>query len=271
MKVPYCLVIVFLFQNIATAQVRKGSIGIIYYSTDKIIIAADSKGSLVNQPPVYTECKVSALGQHIIFFSANLTAWGGGGPFDWNSTEEAHRAYERLEPTHENQGLAAHVAVEWASAVTEDIRRIYVSNPQAIINTAENGVLTDALFGESEGTHLTLFWERIVVNQSSITPIAATPLTPINPVGFVAAGKREIFDEFTSLTSPRAKREAKEWAKKSLRIRPEDRDLMKAIRLADLTVAYDQSGTVGGNIDALELRRGGEVRWKQRKDSCPAQ
>jgi hypothetical protein len=274
MKILYYLVIVFLFQNIATAQVHKGSIAIIYLSEDKIIMAADSKGNLPNKPPVYNECKVSALGKHMVFLSVNLTAWeesAPGGVPSWNSTEEAHRAYERLEPISQNEGFVIQLANEWAKAVADDIRTDYRYDPPAIASTAENGVLTDALFGESRNNRIRLFWERITFHPFSLEPIQVETLTEFPQMGFTAAGKRDIFDEFTNLASPRAKREAEEWAKKSLRIRPEDRDLMKAIRLADLTVLYDQSGTVGGKIDALELRRGGEVRWKQRKDVCPAQ
>ena len=62
-----------------------------------------------------------------------------------------------------------------------------------------------------------------------------------------------------------------EWAKESQTIAPEARDAFRLIRLIELTIAEDTSGTVGGPIDALELRRGGEVRWIARKDNCPAE
>jgi hypothetical protein len=78
MKLSCSLAFIILLANVAHAQARKGSIGIIYHSENKIVIAADSQGNIVGAPPVYDECKVSALGKHMVVLNLNLTGWAGG-------------------------------------------------------------------------------------------------------------------------------------------------------------------------------------------------
>jgi hypothetical protein len=46
-------------------------------------------------------------------------------------------------------------------------------------------------------------------------------------------------------------------------------ELLRVIRLVDLTIAEDPSGTVHGPIDALDLSNNGTIRWRQKKANCP--
>ena len=47
-------------------------------------------------------------------------------------------------------------------------------------------------------------------------------------------------------------------------------DRLLAIRMVDLTIAYHpKQESVGGSIDAIELRRGGTAEWLQRQQICP--
>jgi hypothetical protein len=43
------------------------------------------------------------------------------------------------------------------------------------------------------------------------------------------------------------------------------------MRLVELTIKLDDRKTVGGPIDAVQLSRGGDLRWYRRKANCPAE
>jgi hypothetical protein len=46
-------------------------------------------------------------------------------------------------------------------------------------------------------------------------------------------------------------------------------ELLRVMKLVDLTIAEDQSGTVHGPVDAIELMNDGTIHWRQKKDNCP--
>jgi hypothetical protein len=56
----------------AVAQVRHGSVGVVYFAKDAISIAADSRESFVNPtiPPEDTGCKVAAFRDQVVFVSS---------------------------------------------------------------------------------------------------------------------------------------------------------------------------------------------------------
>jgi len=49
-----------------------------------------------------------------------------------------------------------------------------------------------------------------------------------------------------------------------------DYDILRAIRLVDLTIACHKGNDVGDKIDAVQLSKDGTVRWFARKGNCPA-
>ena len=51
-------------------------------------------------------------------------------------------------------------------------------------------------------------------------------------------------------------------------LRP-DLDVLKTMRLVELTIAYHMGNDVGGKIDAIELFKNGGLRWVARKENCP--
>jgi hypothetical protein len=65
------------------------------------------------------------------------------------------------------------------------------------------------------------------------------------------------------------KTEAAGWSRDKFPHDRADKDAVLAIRLVELAVAYDKSGSVGGEVDAAILRRRGTVNWVSHPD-CPA-
>ena len=85
-------------------------------------------------------------------------------------------------------------------------------------------------------------------------------------MNFCAAGQVGIFLEFVDVTSKRSKDEAMNW-KPPVGFKPEDLDILKTIRLVELTEKY-WDDDVGGPIDAIQFSRDGTLRWYSRKKNC---
>jgi hypothetical protein len=45
-------------------------------------------------------------------------------------------------------------------------------------------------------------------------------------------------------------------------------ELLRCIRLVDLTIAFDKSKSIGGRIDALDISNDGRIQWHAKKDNC---
>jgi hypothetical protein len=85
-----------------------------------------------------------------------------------------------------------------------------------------------------------------------------------------ATGKTQVAGEFIRVTSERARQEKAHFTASAKLLARASAATIRVVRLADLTIAYDNSGTVHEPIDGLELFNDGSIRWFSRKDDCPA-
>jgi hypothetical protein len=259
------------------ARVSHGTIAVVYYTSSKIVIAADSRGTEMGLAPNDMECKIAALGSDIIFVSTGIGGFDSGDPRfptrGWRSTDEAHKAYERLSAGGRHPSVAD-VANEWSRVMVRNETQLYGLIGEMLIEAANDGVLTQAMFGGvGEDGSLEMVSSDIVLqgdDNDKLHPIDADMgvMLPQDSLGVIGEGA--IFKEFFEAGTDRAKREAAQWEKDSMKIPADDRTLFKMIRLIDLTAAYDQMGVVGGPIDVVELDLGKGIRWHQRKSICPA-
>ena len=83
-----------------------------------------------------------------------------------------------------------------------------------------------------------------------------------------AGGPTEVAEKFCSGTAEARNKSIREWVATKPFPKDIDTESILAMRIAELTIERDKSGTVGGNVDAVELNKDG-VHWWQRKDNCP--
>jgi hypothetical protein len=79
------------------AQVEHGTVVVVYFTPDKIIMAADSRVIRIGQniPPNDEECKITVIRGQVIFSSANVasyTAPGSDVVESWKNADEARSA-----------------------------------------------------------------------------------------------------------------------------------------------------------------------------------
>lgn len=128
----------------------------------------------------------------------------------------------------------------------------------AVFITGDNPVVaTEYVFSYSPSQPSPVSYQRVTLNCDRV---------PIGP--FCGIGETDVLAEFAMLVTPRAQRENSDWQQQRSSRTGMDDDAQRAIRLVDLTIAYDRTNGVGGPIDAAMLKDG-KVKWLQRKDNCP--
>lgn len=270
------LLLFFLVSSSAFPQVQHGTLGVVYMTKEKIVVAADSRSMElgVKGPPNDSQCKIAAPHGKFIF----LVFWGIGyrnhgfpdtAP-SWKSIDEIYKAYDaapapRVPPVPDDVRMST--LTEWMNLVSVDFRTMYRIHRSAILNLADagHGVLArGAMFGfDSKGTPSGRVG-TIAFDEGQVYSLMDAPILNC-PNHFCSYGHVEIVDEFVNLKSPRARKEATEW-KPPKGTAPKDYDILKAMRLVELAIQDGQD--VGGKVDAVEMLRNGDVRWFAIKSNC---
>ena len=250
----------------AFPQVKTGTVIVVSYTKNKIIIAADSLVT-IQKPDGRIEknrhaCKISALDKKVVFASA-----GGLGEIDkWSASEEARLAYKRALLKH-NPDFSAQITYEWATAVAPLITTTYLNHKAAMDSMIPTGILGTGIFagvddkGELWLTRVEFYVKRSMGDTVEYRPFKIN-LGECAPV--CAVGRTDILREFSGLTSNRAKIEAAKWKPP----RGVPADVARVIHFVDLTVTYDPTGDVGGPVDAAVIKRNGSVQWFRKKRDC---
>jgi hypothetical protein len=272
---------------LATAQIGPvhGSVVVLNISEDKLVIAADSLALQEFGEPNYSYCKISAFGNKIIFARVNADAYSSVGLLDpvisWNSGDVLKQVVRSEQPALGSAHIQ-HIAERWAAAIAEHFQSFYRWHPQEVIRIAKegNGVLVGGIFAEATDGIIYVRIALVTFNQNLLNPInwvIGDAITDCWDCGqtdgskICVGGKITVPTEFCTQSTDRARGgDGKLTYAPSLLDLGWDRDSLLALRLADLTIAYDSSGTVGGRIDVIELTKDGSIRWLAKKDNCPA-
>ena len=260
-----CLVSIY-----ALSQVRTGTIVVVLFTEEKLVFAGDSLVSAIQADGRterdYRDCKIATFGNKVIFAGSGTLGETGV----WVSAEQAKIAYE-MATIKRGADLPIEVTRNWAEAVKGPLAMTYLTHKAVMDARMPDGKLGNAYFGGVDGkgdlwlTFTKFFVVSGVVKYESykFSPAACTPIC--------GTGEIDVAVEFSQLASDRAKAESASWSP-SKSYSPEDRDILRMIRLVDLSIADDEArqiGKIGGPIDAVELKSGGAVRWFSRKSNCP--
>jgi hypothetical protein len=248
----------------AHAQIN-GTIIVFELTNDGMFIAADSRATFQDRPAEDNHCKIAAINQGTIFAVGGAAAYPADSVDPVHSWDAIHEARLASDATNGRvfanaQDVAVSIADIWARSMERNWNMVNIWYPEKVreANKRGKGVLTSGLFATGKKGAVSLAARYIKFNgsvYSEVVPIADI-CTNGKPCGL---GELDIFFEFLLRTSDRAKKE------KALPTSP----ILQVMRLVHLTIAYDRSGTVGGPIDALQLRPDGRVTWSRQKKDCP--
>jgi hypothetical protein len=248
------------------AEMERGTLLVVYFSQDKIVLAADSLTLIKGGGTEKREysCKIAALGKNTLFAAAGRTGYRKEGPADpvpdWTAIGEAQRIYTQhpTEPPeilsdYWEQALIANLIAQLKSSSTG---RQIVEDDAA----RHERILTSGLFlyapphGDFQSKLSRVTYPRRNFFEAKYGDI---------PTSYLALGEPNavrIVLEYVSLQSDRAKEEAEEWNQQQQSLKG-DKEALRAKRLVELAIKHDQSGEIGGEIDVAILRKNGTVEW----------
>ena len=273
----------------AAAQFQHGSIGVIYYTPEKLVMAADSRvlitpaATLFGTPAVSgtsdNECKISALGNTVLFVSTSITRVFGYGPLvpDWDNTTSARAAFDKITSGGTARGRVEEIANEWSTQISIRFNGLAALRPDAfqqMLNSTGAGAITAAYIGGLDNAGNPKLYDIVVLPNTLptgvVAPVHKVPTCPYH--NFCPVGVRDglsIVSEFAEGITDRAKKESSEW-KPPRRAPQRDYDAHRTKRMVELVIRYHDGTDVGGPIDFAQLQRDGTLRWISKKDNCPA-
>ena len=150
------LIFLLFITSHAAAQVNSGTIVIINVAKDRIILAADSRGTNEDTGAQNNfDCKVSVLGNRMVFTNvgnARRTSLFDADPVkSWDNTRLAKEVFLHYKDTTGERRVLT-ISTAWGYAIASDWRLFYKAYPTAVTNLAsEQGGLTVGVFIEADG------------------------------------------------------------------------------------------------------------------------
>jgi hypothetical protein len=252
------------------AQVERGTVIVVYFSQEKIVVASDSLNLKIEAGSEQRECgcKIVALSRTTLFAATGYTGHRKGvldpSP-GWTAIDEAKRIFNL---TDDVTALSAH----WANALAGHVNlelTIPESRKQIEKVARENGgTVTNGLFLSAPvGSDLQVTLAKITYagspapeaekNSENITQekAATAPMGPYFAVGLV-----DTVAEYVRLRSDRAKSEVEKWNQEQQSLQG-DKEAFRTKRLVELAIENDRTGYIGGKIDVAVLPKNGTLQW----------
>jgi hypothetical protein len=252
------------------AQVRHGTIGVVYYTDDKIIVAADSRALIsVDSHSEDKECKIATPSGKLVFVSSGASEFYKVGAQLWSNIEEIHEAYNAAWPLYSNNyDRIEDTAIQWGKSISSKWQSLLPEYSDMVINAARDGkgVLTRAIIGGFDDDRKPVIGQIIVSYNEGDSTVQFDAGRITCPHSICAIGKVQIEEEFLDLTSERARNEAESW-KPPKDSKPADYDIFRIMRFVELTIKY-RGVDVGGAIDAVQMDKDGSVHWFANKKNC---
>jgi hypothetical protein len=270
---------------VAFGQAKSGSIIVLGYSKDRVFIVADSRDTISSGKIDDQYCKVVALGNKLLFALTGISGYDSHTPLieTWGGVEEARKLF-KAGHSNDIDTLSAY----WGQSMLHHFTKLIKFDPQGLANNVTGAVpvfVLGVFAGANEVGNLAV---RVVVARckdgvptpcsletikhgTAVPTLIQFSLEPTATMQLEPFGMLETFVEFNKPREKFSATESKQWVSIPERMNIKDRDMRRAMKFIDLTVAYHpKKELVGGDIDAVELTRDGKVRWISRKANCPA-
>jgi hypothetical protein len=266
---------------VAHGQLSHGTVVLLSVSDNRVIVAADSRGVTDGDPPNDHICKITALGEHMLFTEAGvdgevhtkLTS------FNWSVQHEAVKAFlavQHIRPAVSPSRMTSAVVAAW----TRRAKRRYEDSEKRISKDLlglKSNILMDAVFvgsfgGKLEIQEVSMTFDKELLRKHNFAPVIVStkPWAITSDATLKALGESQIVIEFSGETSIRAQQEALRWSIQMLGKASIDIETLRLQHLIDLSITYApyESG-IGGAVDEAELTPRTNVHWLLQKKECP--
>lgn len=262
----------------AVAQFESGTVILIGYSKNKIIMAADSRAGDEGKAPTDDACKITTLNKKLVFSATGRIFDKTNGIIGWNAPEQAKQAFTQISNQRPvpSDSFTRDVTLLWAELVTQNIANHI--RPEEYATLRPHHLYLDGIFaGIGPTGNIQTGYVVIGSDIPSGPGSRRMGFTQVREMSlsdtvdyFVLGGHAKTLNEFISATTRRARAEKAVTLKQSRTWPFLDADARMAIRLTELIIKYaDHPENVHGPVDAVEVDNGGTMRWVQRKPNCP--
>jgi hypothetical protein len=266
----------------AFSQTKFGTIILLLYSADKVVMVADSRVELRGKEDAVfrdNECKLFELNKKLIVGITGITGRDfrpGEKGEPWDIIEYLKRDAGSIVNTSPDD-VAEAMAGRWSQTLRTLLDKEF-ADPTSPIADLNTHLLSSATFaGVSRSGDLSVYTVAatcctvVLGNKRALVDIKLQQPTndgyPIGALG-IAVGF-SILNELIENKTARAQAENREWNKQAPSIPARDRDARLTAHFVDAIIRFSGDKRVGGPIDILELDRGG-YRWVERKTACQA-
>jgi len=258
----------------ARAQFERGTIVVFIVSSDRIIVASDSRVLMPGQPPRDHACKIEALGNHFLFAQAGADL---GGVSSGRSEQEAARAFSNFKTSAGARPTVEQVSAAWLRAMKPVFRRMLKAHRQDVLLQSPSGFLASAVFvGIDQMEHLKarsidLYFYPVKLKKTGWSDLRVDdcPWAITSQLAHKTIGHSEVLKGFSNLPTESQYHAIRSWMMANPR-RDEDSDLAFAEFLVDWSEsnAPAEDG-IGGPVDEVEILPKSGVQWIHRKPECP--
>lgn len=281
LKLFFSAFLVLTGHYLAFTQIQShGTIVVAYFSDDEIAMAADSRSMPAGTGlpiPNDKQCKLIALGEHMIFASVGATGWAPQfrppfrdfflPPFD--HTEEAKQAF------HSAGDSVLLTARAWKENLVSRWHWINIFDHAALQDAVSfeggGGGISQGIFAGLDQGQLRLVMVNILFDMQSgdvSGNVSQIWRCTQNICGF---GLPDVTVEHDTGATQRAREDNERWSEKKKTISPEQIGPAEAVRMVELTIAESDSAEVGGVIDSIKLDKSGTMQWLRWQENCPKQ
>jgi hypothetical protein len=255
-----------------------GTIIVMQKDENRFLIVADSRSS-DNAGAAHWDdaCKVISLGDQTFFFASGktiATSSAGQSIFDLNDIpKRVFNDFSRLSNDEARLYSMAFYSAIFAKAMYQDIA---AQQPTGLVQSVVNGNLVKAIMGGamSDGS-LVAYLININVEPTS-TPVPLITFTverfnpPVQfPIASFGSHEKDGVNEFIDNKTDRAKIANAKVNEEIARSKYADIELLRLKAAVASAIEWaENKNMVGGQLDILELRRGGRVNWIQHKEIC---
>ena len=271
------LVLFAIVSHPSMAQITFGTVIILNFTKDKLIVAADSRGSRLGKADDL-QCKLTQFHHRLLFTSSGAVGYHSPSPAiaGWHNDTVARVVVRAAVKQNHGKINMATISDDWTKTIVQKWQIQLGIDREHVIQAAEggHGALTVGFFAQAVAG--TIDWIVDIVKfdfpyTQSITSLSIKKLSFCWPCGqtsgeqLCAGGEVDIATQVCSeldshkSVSKLASKAERGWAA----------DEILPVSVAETVADRDRSGDIHGPIDAIELTKAGKIRWLRRKSNCP--
>lgn len=237
-----------------------GTVVIIGREENKIVVATDSKAVSHSGKNRNDDCKILALNNNFFVASAGIRHFDEssrmtGLQLSWDTHEIASKVFASLKSKSVKE-----ITENWGNTGTRLLNKFPLRERETLASgtglAKEGSVLLVAGLDKNGRIDAKV----TTITFDSGTFVSQVKQIPIRQIAGIGHGK-ELVNEFISGKTMRARKETSNWRLTTSGKTPDEIYRSWITQLARLVIFYDDSGEVGGQVEAVELRSNGTLSW----------